>query len=196
MAKQNEVLSFYAKTSEEWREWLAVHGQAERGVRLIIYRKTSKTPSVHYEEAIEHALCFGWVDSRANKRDEESFFLFFSPRNPKSTWSASNRERVEKLTAEGLMAPAGQALVDLAKKKGTWDLVAAAETGEPPADLQEMLDGNPAARENFQAFPSTYKRAILEWILKAKRPETRKKRVARTVELAAKNIKTLFLPDR
>jgi len=93
---------------------------------LIIYHKKSKTPSVHFHEAMEEAVCFGWVDSKATKRDEESFYLFFTPRNPKSKCGKANRARTEKMIKEGLMTPDGQALIDLAKRMGTWEALAEA----------------------------------------------------------------------
>jgi uncharacterized protein YdeI (YjbR/CyaY-like superfamily) len=182
---ENEIPTFYASSLEEWRFWLAKNGGVEKAVRLILYHKSSKTPCVRYKEAIEHALCFGWVDSRADKRDGESSFLTFTPRNPKSTWSLVNKERAEKLIKSGLMAPSGQALVDYAKSIGTWNAMADAQKGKIPADLQKLFNQNEAAYQNFLAFTPSTKRNLLEWILKAKKPETRQKRLEQTVEVAA-----------
>ena len=115
------IPALYAKTNEEWREWLSKNCQSEKAVLLIIYHKKSNAPGIQYNEAIEGALCYGWIDSKANKRDEESFYLKFTPRSPKSKWSKPNRERVARVVEQGLMTPYGQALIDLAKNTGKWE---------------------------------------------------------------------------
>jgi uncharacterized protein YdeI (YjbR/CyaY-like superfamily) len=189
MEAKNGTKAFYAKTRDEWRKWLAENCQSEKSVCLIVYHKKSKTPSVHFREAIEEAVCFGWVDSKANKRDDESFYLFFSQRNPKSSWGKVSKERAEKMIEEGLMTQHGQALVDLAKKAGTWEALADAHNAVIPDDLQKLFDTNKTAFKNFQAFSLSSKRIILEWILKAKKPETRQQRIVQTVELAENNIR-------
>ena len=114
------IQSFYAATMEEWREWLDRNCLTERSVWLIIYHKNSITPSINYDIAIEQALCFGWVDSKAKKRDEESFYLKFTPRNPKSKWSKKNIERATRMNEIGLMTSYGQSLIDQAKSTGKW----------------------------------------------------------------------------
>ena len=110
-----------AKTRTEWRNWLQQFSEAEKSVWLIIQRKGSKMPGIGLVDATEEALCFGWIDSLANKRDAESFYLTFTPRNPGSNWSKVNRERVERLVAGGLMTEQGQKMIDIAKKSGKWD---------------------------------------------------------------------------
>ncbi len=185
----NGIPTYYAKTRDEWRAWLDKNGSSAQAVWLIVYRNQSKTPSVHFKEAIVDALCFGWVDSKALPRDDESFYLMCSPRNPKSTWGRVNRERAEEMIRQGLMMPSGQAAIDLAKKTGTWDALADAQNGVIPDDLQKLFDKNSTAFKYFQAFPTSSKRVILEWIAKAKKPETRQRRMMQTVELAAKNKK-------
>jgi uncharacterized protein YdeI (YjbR/CyaY-like superfamily) len=186
---KNNIQTFYARTRNEWRKWLENNCQSKQSVCLIIYHKKSKTPSVHFREAIEEAVCFGWVDSKANKRDDESFYLIFSQRNPKSNWGKVSKERAEKMIKEGLMTPHGQALIDIAKEIGTWEALADAHNEVLPDDLQKLFDKNEIAYKNFQAFLPSSKRMILEWILKAKKPETRQRRIEQTVELAVNNIK-------
>lgn len=194
MVNSTDIKSVYVKTGAEWRDWLETHGQDEKNVRLILFHKSSQTPSIHYEEAVEQALCFGWIDNKTQKRDETSSFLFFTPRNPKSTWSKSNRERAEKMIAGGLMTPSGQSLIDIAKKKGTWDSLAEAENEEIPADLQAEFEINDTALKNFKDFSGYVRRAILEWVLTAKRPETRRKRIIRVIELARENRHPFMIP--
>jgi uncharacterized protein YdeI (YjbR/CyaY-like superfamily) len=170
----------------EWRAWLAAHGRTERMVWLIVHREPDG-PGVDFRDAVEHALCFGWIDSKTIKRDDRTTYQCFTPRNPRSTWSKVNRERVERLTAAGVMDPAGQELVDLAQRTGTWDRLAEAQDLIVPADLQAALDRDPAANKHFHAFPPSSRRLILEWITLAKRPETRARRIERTVTQAALN---------
>ncbi|MFZ1664545.1 MAG: hypothetical protein WBO28_05410 [Flavobacteriales bacterium] len=107
-------------SSSAWRNWLECNGQKEKVIWLIVYHKTSKTPSVHWHDAIENALCYGWVDSKAKGRDKESCYLKFTPRNPKSKWGERSKERAVRMTAHGLMTEHGQRLIDLAKRSGKW----------------------------------------------------------------------------
>ncbi|MFD0363557.1 YdeI family protein [Nocardia sp. GCM10030253] len=180
---------FFASTIDDWRTWLAQNCQSEKEIWLVIHHKDSGVPSLRYHEAIEHALCYGWIDGLHRKRDENSSQLRFSPRTPRSTWSRVNRERAANMIEQGLMTEHGQALIDLAKTKGTWELVADQQRWAVPDDLRTLLDRNEAARTNFESFPPSSKRLILEWIVTAKKPETRQRRIDRTVELAAVNIR-------
>lgn len=163
--------------------------QSEKSVWLIIYNKKSTTSSCKYEEAVEEALCFGWIDSIAKKRDTESSFQYFSIRKPKSNWSKSNRDRVEKLTTLGLITGRGQKMIDLAKQTGTWEALVDVQNLVIPDDLQQLLNKNKKALNYFIAFSPSSRRGILEWILNAKKAETRLKRIKETVKLAADNIK-------
>ena len=163
--------------------------QSEKSVWLIIYHKNSQVKSCNYEEAVEEALCFGWIDSIAKKRDTESKYQYFSIRNPKSNWSKSNRERVAKLTTLGLIAESGQKMIDLAKQTGTWEALVDVQNSVIPEDLQKLLNKNKKALKHFLDFSPSSKRVILEWILNAKKAETRLKRIEETVRLAAENIK-------
>lgn len=163
--------------------------QSEKSVWLIIYNKKSTTSSCKYEEAVEEALCFGWIDSIAKKRDAESSYQYFSIRKPKSNWSKSNRDRVEKLTALGLITERGQKMIDLAKQTGTWEALVDVQNLVIPDDLQLLLNKNKKALNYFLAFSPSSRRGILEWILNAKKAETRLKRIEETVKLAAVNIK-------
>lgn len=181
--------TFLASAPADWRAWLARNHRSEKEVWLVIHHKDSGTPGVRYHEAIEHALCYGWIDSHARKRDADSSHLRFTPRSPRSTWSRVNRRRAAKMIELGLMTEHGQALIDLARANGTWQVLTDAESSAVPDDLRESLDRNEAARANFQKFPPSSKRLILQWIATAKRPETRRRRIDRTVDLAAVNIR-------
>jgi uncharacterized protein YdeI (YjbR/CyaY-like superfamily) len=179
--------AIHPKTRAEWRAWLAKHHTRTEGVWLISYKKVTGKPRVEYEEAVEEALCFGWVDSKGNKLDDQRSMLWFAPRKAGSGWSKPNKERVERLIAAGLMTPAGMAKVEAAKKDGTWNALDAVEALEMPHDLEKALAAWPNARANWDAFPRSAKRGILEWISNAKKPETRAKRVEETARLAAEN---------
>jgi uncharacterized protein YdeI (YjbR/CyaY-like superfamily) len=178
-----------APTRKIWRNWMAKNHEKETSVWLIIFHKKSRQASVYYDEAVEEALCFGWVDSVSNSRNEESSYLYFAKRKPKSNWSKANKDRVEKLTILGLIMPAGQAMIDLAKQKGTWTALEVVDQLTIPPDMQKLFDKNKTAEKNFLAFPASTRRGILEWILNAKRSETRQKRIEETVTLAAQNIR-------
>jgi len=178
-----------APTRKIWRTWLAKNHEKETSVWLIIFHKKSRQASVYYDEAVEEALCFGWVDSVSNSRNEESSYLYFAKRKPKSNWSKANKERVEKLTKLALIMPAGQAMIDLAKQTGTWTALEVVDQLTIPPDMQKLFDKNKTAEKNFLAFPASTRRGILEWILNAKRSETRQKRIEETVTLAAQNIR-------
>ncbi|GAA2777595.1 YdeI/OmpD-associated family protein [Crossiella cryophila] len=176
--------TFTAPTTEDWRTWLTAHSQSESEIWLIIQHKDSPTPSPRYHEAIEQALCFGWIDSHHRKHDPTSSRLRFTPRKPRSTWSRLNRDRAATMIERGLMTPPGQAMIDLAKSTGTWQ-----PPTTPPADLHTQLDRNPLARNHFDQFPPSSKRLILDWIASAKRPDTRQRRIEQTVSLAAINLR-------
>ena len=192
METKNNIQAVQAKTRSHWRKWLEENHEMETAVWLIMYNKASATESINYEEAVEEALCFGWVDSKAIKRDDESRYQYFAKRKPKSNWSKPNKLRVERLTNLGLMTPSGQKLIDLAKATGTWDALNDVDNNVVPADLQLLFNNNDEAFNNFEAFSNSSKCIILEWIQAARRPETREKRIEETVELAAKNIRAHF----
>jgi uncharacterized protein YdeI (YjbR/CyaY-like superfamily) len=156
---------------------------------IIGYKKATGKPRVEYDEAVEEALCFGWVDSKANALDEERSMLWYAPRKPGTGWSKPNKERVERMLAAGLMRPPGLAKIEAAKKDGSWNKLDGVEALEIPDDLGKALDDHPPAREHFEAFPRSVKRGILEWIVNAKKPETRFKRIQETATLASRNIR-------
>jgi len=189
MELHQDIKTVKAESRKDWREWLAQNHQSEKSVWLIIFHKSSNNKSIYYDEAVEEAICFGWIDSIAHKRDLESKYQFFTQSKPKSNWSKANRERAENMLALGRMTPNGQKLIDLAKATGTWEALIDVQNSIIPADLQLQLNHNQLALKNFQAFSPSSKRIILEWILNAKKNETRQKRIEETVRLAAENIK-------
>ena len=179
----------HPKTRAEWRAWLEEHHTQTTGVWLVSYKQATGKVRFDYDAAVEEALCFGWIDSKANKLDAERSMLWFSPRKPGTGWSRPNKQRIEKLLAAGLMMSAGLAKIEAAQQDGSWTALDAIENLEIPPDLQQALRANPIADQHFQAFPRSVKRGILEWIATAKRPETRAKRIDETARLAAENIR-------
>jgi uncharacterized protein YdeI (YjbR/CyaY-like superfamily) len=171
----------------EWRDWLAAHHDRGRGVWLVTWRAGSAGPKISYDESVEQALCFGWVDSKGRALDAERTMLWFAPRKARSGWSRPNKQRIERLLAAGLMEPPGIALVEAAKADGSWTLLDAVEDLVVPDDLAAAFAAHPPAAERWAAFPRSVRRAVLEWIVQARRPETRAKRVAETAEKAARN---------
>ncbi len=189
MELKGGIKTFYAKSRVHWRKWLEKNHQAERSVWLIIYRKETKIPSVYYPEAVEEALCFGWIDSKGNKRDDKSYFQFFAKRNPKSNWSKINKAKVEKLIGEDLMFPAGLEMIEIAKQNGCWTALDDVENFIIPDDLQKAFDKSKKAFKYWTGFSKSSRKGILDWIKSARTKETRQKRIWQTVELAKENIK-------
>lgn len=172
-----------------WRAWLEKNHADSPGLWVRIRKVGSTAPGLKLEEAVEEAICFGWIDSRLHPLDNDEFKLWFSRRKPASIWSQNNRIRVEHLITKGLMAPAGIAAVNIAKENGAWTSLVPIENLEIPSDLEEALASDPAAKENFDGFADSAKKMILRWIDTAKRHETRQKRINETVRNAAKNQK-------
>jgi uncharacterized protein YdeI (YjbR/CyaY-like superfamily) len=189
MELKNGIKTFYARSRSEWRSWLEQNQSIEKCIWLIIYHKDSNKRGISYEEAVEEALCFGWIDSKALKRDDSSYYLYFAVRNLNSNWSKVNKERVERMVSAALMTSTGQAMIDHAKASGTWSALDLIDNLAIPDDLQKLFKKNKKAAMHFEAFPASSKKMILQWILSAKKRETREQRIRETVELAARNVR-------
>jgi uncharacterized protein YdeI (YjbR/CyaY-like superfamily) len=175
----------HAETRAEWRRWLAENHADAPGAWLVSWKRATGKPAVGYEESVEEALCFGWIDSVQRTVDEQRTRQLFSPRRPGSRWSSSNKQRVERLLAAGLMEPSGLAAVEAAKASGAWSALDDVENLVVPDDLAAAFARHPGAAEQWEGFPPSARRLILVWILDAKRPETRAKRIAETASEAA-----------
>jgi uncharacterized protein YdeI (YjbR/CyaY-like superfamily) len=180
-----------------WRAWLEEHHLRDTGVWLVSFKKTTGKPRVEYDDSVEEALCFGWIDSVVHTLDAERAMQLFTPRRPRSPWSQSNRIRVEQLLAAGLMRAGGLAKIEEAKRDGSWDAYAVVESLELPPDLRSAFDaGPPGSRSRFDAFSPSSRRAILWWVHSAKRPDTRARRIAQVVTEAAHGRRANFPEDR
>ena len=174
------VLEF--RTASEWRAFLE-GAPSPDGVRLRLRKKSSPEPGLTYADALDVALCFGWIDGQADALDAESFLRVFTPRRRSSPWSKVNRGHVERLIADGKMLPAGQAEIDRAKGDGRWDAAYRQADGEVPADLQRELDRSATAAAAFATLSSQNRFAIVFRLNSVKRPETRQRKLAQYVEM-------------
>lgn len=168
-----------------WREWLSANHDKVTEVWLVYFKEGAGKSGVDYESSVEEALCFGWVDSIIKKLDETRYARKFTPRNNNSKWSVSNKKRVTSLIEAGLMAPSGLEKVDAAKKSGAWDNPVSKPVFDlsMPPEFEKALKENPAAMEQFEKMPSTHRKEYLLWIVTAKRPETRERRIAEAVQM-------------
>jgi uncharacterized protein YdeI (YjbR/CyaY-like superfamily) len=179
--------SFHPKSREELRAWLSENWASTTGVWVISYKKSTGLPSVEYNDLVEECLCFGWIDSKPGLIDAERSMLYIAPRKSGSNWSKLNKQRAEAMIATGLMCEHGLRKIEAAKLDGTWAALDEVESLTIPLDLLSRLQEYPGAETNFRSFPRSVQRGILEWILNAKRPETRAKRIDETSRLAGEN---------
>lgn len=187
MAKALERFERFEVTARQhWRDWLSANHRQTDSVWVVTFKKGASQPRVPYDDLVEEALAFGWVDSLPRKLDEERTMLLMSPRKPGSNWSAVNKARIDTMIEAGLMHPAGLAKIEQAKADGSWIALEAVDRLEVPPDLATAFDQRPGSAEAFAAFPPSTRRGILEWIGNAKRPETRAARIAETAEKAAR----------
>ena len=182
--------TFSPRSRQAWRAWLARHHASERAVWLILLKRHVPKPGVTLGEAVEEALCFGWIDGKIRRIDDERHMLRFTPRQPGSVWSESNKARVGRLTAQGRMTAAGLRLVAAGKKSGEWQKARVRErTTMVPRDLAAALAGNAVARSCFEGFAASYRKLYIAWVEDAKRPETRQRRIATVVARSARGQK-------
>jgi len=163
---------------QQWREWLLAHHATTRGVWLVYYKKAAGQPSLSWSQAVDEALCFGWIDSQAKPLDAQRYQQFFSPRKPASGWSRINKQKIEHLTAAGRMAPAGLASVAVAQQNGAWALLDDVEALRLPPDLAQALAERPAAGAYFAGLSRTAKRSLLLGLVLARQAHTRQRRIA------------------
>lgn len=185
-----DITELYFKTDDEWRTWLHNNHGTSKGVHLIFYKVTHENDSMRWEEAVKVALCYGWIDSTVKSLGNGKRRQYFTPRNPKSVWSALNKKYIKELMASDLMHDAGLEKIKIAKKNGSWTTLDDVENGVIPKDLQLEFDENPEAFENYQNFAPSYRKSYLYWLNQAKRESTRQKRIREIIELCTNNIKS------
>lgn len=180
---------FYPKNLEEWRVWLEENHVSKPSVWLVFHTKFSQKPSITWSNAVDVALCFGWIDSKKVKIDAETAHQFFSKRKPKSTWSKINKEKVVQLIEKGLMTQAGYDSIEIAKENGSWTILDEVEALIIPEDLEEAFTAEDGAKDYFLSLSKTIRKMMLQWIVLAKRAETRQKRIHEIVTFAAQKQK-------
>ncbi len=182
---QQEIETFCPTSRAEWRKWLMKNHQSKHAVWLIYHRASAEVASLSWSEAVDEALCFGWIDSTRKTIDKERFMQYFSRRKPNSTWSRINKDKVARLIQEELMKKAGLDSIEIAQQNGTWSLMDDVEDLIIPGDLSIALNEHENAMAFFQQQSKSTKKLMLHWVASAKREETRKKRIA---EIAASAI--------
>ena len=176
------------KSRQAWRDWLEKNHASSRGVWLVYAKKHSGLPSLTYNDAVEEALCFGWIDSKINPIDDSFYMQVFTPRKAQSAWSALNRTRVKRLVAAGLMTAAGAAAIKAAKKSGMWEATKHADDLIIPPDLANALESNVEARRHWEAYPPSRRKGVLYRLARAKRPETRARYLREIIEHMVRNL--------
>jgi uncharacterized protein YdeI (YjbR/CyaY-like superfamily) len=180
----------YFKNAQEWRKWLHDNHHSSTGVYLIFYKVTSQAESMRWEEAVQVAICYGWIDSTVKRLDDERRRQMFTPRKDKSVWSKLNKTYIEKLIADNLMHESGLRKIETAKQNGSWTSLDDVENGIIPQDLALAFEQNKVALDNYNRFSPSYRKSYLYWLNQAKREETRKARIAEIVSHCEQNIKS------
>lgn len=180
-------MEFHPRSRTAWRTWLQANTGKLKSVWLVLHKKSSPGPGIVYAEAVEEALCFGWIDSKPQKRDEHTYLLYFAERKSGGVWSKINKQRIGRLIREGRMKAAGMAKIKKAKKDGSWSTLDPVDALRMPDDLGKAFARNKKALKLFEAFPPGIKKQLFHWVLSARREETRKIRVKEIVSKAARN---------
>ena len=171
-----------------WRAWLQRRHATSKGIWLVMAKKHTGLASVSYNDAVEEALCFGWIDTTVHPIDARFYKQLFTPRKARSTWAASNKARVARLIAAGMMTDAGLAVIEAARRNGSWASLDGIEALQPPPELAVALDANAAVQRRWASFSPSCRKQFLFWLAGAKRPETRAGRVATIVDCAARGL--------
>lgn len=181
--------TFCPASITEWRQWLKENHNKKQSIWLICYKKSSDKPTLAWSDAVDEALCFGWIDSTRRPIDNECFKQFFGRRKPNSTWSRVNKEKVEKLIADGRMTEAGLAVIEVAKQNGSWTLLDQVEDLIIPDDLEVAFSKHAGSKGFFLSQSKSVRKMMLSWIVLAKRDETRQKRIDEITECAGNGMK-------
>ena len=185
-----DIPEIYFKNEDEWRNWLHQNYAQKEGIYLIFYKIDHDYESMRWEEAVQVALCYGWIDSTVKSLGNGKRRQYFCRRKPRSVWSRVNKNYVKELTKKGLMHESGHNVIGIAKKNGSWTALDDVENGIIPEDLQMAFDKNSTAFKNYGNFTKGQRKSYLYWLNQAKRVETRKKRITEIVQLCSENIKS------
>jgi uncharacterized protein YdeI (YjbR/CyaY-like superfamily) len=186
---KNEAETYYPKSQQEWRNWLEKNHQKEQSIWLVYFKASTKVASLSWSDAVDEALCFGWIDSTKKTIDQERYMQYFSKRKPKSNWSKINKEKVEKLTQSNQMTQAGFDSITIAKQNGSWSSLDEVEALIMPDDLTTELAKHKGAFEYFDSLSISAKKILLYWVISAKRADTKQKRIQEIAENASLGLK-------
>lgn len=184
MSRQ-EVEEFYPETKQHLRKWLQKNHLSKDAVWLIFYKKHTGKPSVAWTDAVDEALCFGWIDSKGETIDKDTFRQYFCKRKPTSTWSKINKQKIESLTAKGLMTEAGFKVIDIAKQNGSWTILDEAEELVVPLEMEKAFEKYENSKDYFSSLSKSKKKVLLYWIALAKTEMTRQNRILEIAENAS-----------
>jgi len=185
-----EMEELYFENDIQWRDWLHLNHNTEKGIYLIFYKVGHEMPSMRWEEAVRVALCYGWIDSTVKSLGHGKRRQYFCQRKPKSVWSKVNKEHIKELKAKGLMHKSGLSAIAVAKKNGSWTVLDQVEKGIVPHDLQLAFNENVKAYKNHKGFAPGYRKSYLYWLNEAKRVGTRQKRISEIISLCEQGIKS------
>jgi len=183
--EKKEIETFCPTSKQQWRQWLEENHRSKQAVWLVHYKKKSGVPTISWSEAVDEALCFGWIDSVRKTLDSETFVQFFSKRKPNGTWSRVNKEKIRQLIEAGLMTQAGLESIETAKQNGSWTILDEVEELILPHDLEIEFNTQPGSKDFFLSLSKSVRKAVLQRLVLAKQPETRQKRIREIAELAA-----------
>jgi uncharacterized protein YdeI (YjbR/CyaY-like superfamily) len=175
---------FYPESKEAWRQWLEKNHVSKKTIWLVCYKKNANKDTIVWSDAVDEALCFGWIDSTVRPVDDEKFMRSFMKRKPNGTWSKINKEKIKLLIVSGRMAAAGLECIEKAKQNGSWEMLDEVEELIIPKDLEKAFKTKPGSKAFFVSLSRSVRKAMLQWIALAKRPETKQKRIAEIVEAA------------
>lgn len=187
--EQNDLETFCPASQKDWREWLIENHNSKQSIWLVCYRKQANKPTINWSDAVDEALCFGWIDSTRKSIGNDTFIQFFTRRKPNSAWSKINKAKVERLIDDGLMQKAGYESIERAKENGSWNILDEVEELTIPRELEIAFEENPGSKDFFMSLSKSVKKMILQWVTVAKRPETKQNRINEVATLAAKNLK-------
>lgn len=188
-----EIETYCPRSQTEWRQWLEKNHLSKQSVWLVYYTKTSNIPSLSWSEAVDEALCFGWIDSTKKTIDDVSFMQFFTKRKPKSNWSKINKEKAANLTEQGLMTEEGLVSIETAKQNGYWTILDEVEELIIPKDLEIAFEKYKGSKDYFLSLSKSARKIILSWIVLTKQKDTRQKRIDEVAESAGLNLKPKHL---
>ncbi len=179
---ENPIETFCPTNPEDWRQWLEINHLSKTSIWLVIYKKSTPNPNLSWSQAVDEALCYGWIDSTKRSIDQDSYMQYFCKRKPKSIWSKINKKKVDELLEKGLIKEAGLKSIAIAKENGSWNILDSVEALIIPKDLKLELTKSPVAFEYFNTLSDSIKKQLLYWVISAKRPETRQKRIVEITE--------------